>query len=331
MTGIFESILEWIYGIVNNYGLAVIIFTRLVRLILLPLDFKSRKSMHAMQKVTPKVQALQEKYKDDRDKLNQKTMELYRKEKVSPASGCLPLIIQMVVLFVMFGAMRNIAAQKTGEMLFGLMNQLGEAGTIEGVGPIATEGFLWIKNIFQPDNFGSPILPTFAEAQTAIETAGYAMPTFEGLETLYNNYRGAMYGTGQFTYIRILFFNITFPNSFDALLNYANGLFILPIFAALSQIIMTRIGVKKTGKGGTFSGEPKKQQPDPQQNPMNSGFMKWFFPIFSLYICAGYNAAFAVYWAAANIIAIVQQFVLNKYFEHKDKLAEAANPDTDDI
>ena len=331
MTGFFENILEWIYGIVNNYGLAVIIFTLLVRLILLPLDFKSRKGMRAMQKVTPKVQALQEKYKDDRDKLNQKTMELYKKEKVSPTSGCLPLILQMVVLFVMFAAMRNIAAQKTGEMLFGLMNQLGEAGTIEGVGPIATEGFLWIKNIFQPDNFGSPILPTFAEATSAIETAGYAMPAYEGLEALYNSYRGAMYGTGQFTYVKILFITITFPNSIDALLNYSNGLFILPLFAGISQILMTRIGVKGGGqKGMTHSGEPK-NQPDPQQNPMNSGFMKWFFPIFSLYICAGYNAAFAVYWAAANIIAIIQQFVLNKYFDYKDKQAAAANPDTDDI
>ena len=323
MTGIFESILEWIYGIVNNYGLAVIIFTLLVRLLLLPLDFKSRKGMRAMQKVTPKVQALQEKYKDDREKLNQKTMELYKKEKVSPTSGCLPLILQMVVLFIMFGAMRNIAAEKTGEMLYGLMNKLGEAGSIEGVGPIVTEGFLWIKNIFQPDNFGSPILPTFAEAKTAIETAGYAMPAFEGLEDLYNNYRGAMYGTGQFTYVRILFFNITFPNSIDALLNYANGLFILPLFAGLSQILMTKVNSAQQ-KGMT-------KEMAQQTNAMNSGFMKWFFPIFSLYICAGYNAAFAVYWAAANIIAIVQQIVLNKYFDYKDKQAEAANPDTDDI
>ena len=323
MTGIFENILEWIYGIVNNYGLAVIIFTVLVRLILLPLDFKSRKSMRAMQKVTPKVQALQEKYKDDKEKLNQKTMELYKKEKVSPASGCLPLIIQMVVLFIMFGAMRNIAAEKTGEMLYGLMNRLAENGSIEGIGEMATEGFLWIKNIFQPDNFGSPILPTFAEAKSAIEAVGKTLPEYEGLETLYNTYRGTVYGTGQFSYVRILFFNITFPNSIDALLNYANGLFILPLFAGLSQILMTRI---TSGQQKGMSKEVAQQT-----NAMNSGFMKWFFPIFSLYICAGYNAAFAVYWAAANIIAIVQQFVLNKYFDHKDKLAEAEKPDTDDI
>lgn len=320
MTGIFESILNGIYNLIGNYGWSVIIFTLLVRLVLLPLDFKSRKGMRAMTKVQPKVQALQAKYKNDQEKLNQKTMELYKKEKVSPMSGCLPLILQMVVLFVMFGAMRNIAADKTGEMLYGLMNQLGEAGTHVGIGEIATEPFLWIKNIFQPDSFGAPILPNFAEATTAIEAAGYTMPSFEGLETLYNNYRGTVYGTGQFTSLRILFINLTFPNSFEALTNYANGLFILPIFAALSQILMTMI-TNKQQKGMAAN----------QNNAMNGAFMKWFFPIFSLYICAGYNAAFAVYWAAANIIAIVQQTLLNIYFDRKDKQEAANEINIDDI
>jgi len=320
MTGIFESILNGIYNLIGNYGWSVIIFTLLVRLVLLPLDFKSRKGMRAMTKVQPKVQALQEKYKNDQEKLNQKTMELYKKEKVSPMAGCLPLILQMVVLFVMFGAMRNIAADKTGEMLYGLMNQLGEAGTHVGIGEIVTEPFLWIKNIFQPDSFGAPILPNFAEATNAIETAGYTMPSFEGLETLYNNYRGTVYGTGQFTSLKILFINLTFPNSFEALVNYANGLFILPIFAALSQILMTMI-TNKQQKGLAAN----------QNNAMNGAFMKWFFPIFSLYICAGYNAAFAVYWAAANIIAIVQQTLLNIYFDRKDKQEAANEINIDDI
>lgn len=323
MTGIFESILNWIYSLIGNYGWSVIVFTLLVRLVLLPLDFKSRKSMRAMTKVQPKLQALQKKYANDRDKLNQKTMELYKKEKVSPTAGCLPLILQMAVLFIMFAAMRNIAAQKTGEMLYGLMNRLAESGTWEGIGKIHTEGFLWIKNIFQPDSFGAPVLPTFSEAASYIKSAGFAMPDLENLEALYSAYRANVYGTGQFYAMKILFINFTYPNSFESLINYANGLFILPIFAAVSQLIMTKVS----------SMQQKGASADMQQqaNAMNSGFMKWFFPIFSLYICAGYNAAFAVYWAAANIIAIVQQIVLNLYFDHKDKLAEAEQSVTDDI
>lgn len=322
MTGVFESILNWIYGLIGNYGWSVIVFTLLVRLLLLPLDFKSRKSMRAMTRVQPKLQALQKKYANDRDKLNQKTMELYKKEKVSPTAGCLPMILQMAVLFIMFAAMRNIAAEKTGEMLYGLMNRLAENGSWEGIGRISTESFLWIKNIFQPDSFGAPVLPTFSEAVSYIEKAGFALPDIENLEALYSAYRGNVYGTGQFYSMKILFINFTYPNSFESLINYANGLFILPIFAAVSQLIMTRLS----------SAQQKNVSADAQQaNAMNSGFMKWFFPIFSLYICAGYNAAFAVYWAAANIIAIVQQIVLNMYFDHKDKLAEAEQSVSDDI
>ena len=82
MTGIFESVIDSLYGIIGNYGWTVVLFTLLVRLVLLPLDFKSRKSMRAMSKVQPKVQELQKKYANDKEKLNQKTMELYKKEKV---------------------------------------------------------------------------------------------------------------------------------------------------------------------------------------------------------------------------------------------------------
>ena len=62
---------------------------------------------------------------------------------------------------------------------------------------------------------------------------------------------------------------------------------------------------------------------------MNNGFMKWFFPLFSLWICAGYNAAFAIYWMAANVIMIVQQVAVNAYFDHKDRRAEAAAKDAE--
>ena len=323
IVGFFESVLNWIYNLIGSYGWSVVLFTLLVRLVLLPLDIKSRKGMRAMSKVQPKVAELQKKYANDRDKLNQKTMELYKKEKVSPASGCLPLILQMVVLFIMFGAMRNIAAEKTGEMLFGLMNTIIDNNGIEGLGKLETiEPFLWIKNIFQPDSIGAPILPNYETAIAAIKTAGKQVVVPEGfdLATAYETYRGTIYGTGQFTYIRILFFNITFPNSINALLNYANGLFILPVFAAVSQLLMTKLS----------TAQQKNTAGAAQPNGMNSGFMKWFFPIFSLYICAGYNAAFAVYWGMANIIAIVQQFLLNLYFDHKDKLEEAQAAESGD-
>ena len=87
MTGFFINLLNWINNLVGNYGWSIVLFTLVIRLVLLPLDIKSKKSMRAVSKIQPKLQALQKKYANDKEKLNQKTMELYRKEHVSPTAG----------------------------------------------------------------------------------------------------------------------------------------------------------------------------------------------------------------------------------------------------
>ena len=88
--------------------------------------------------------------------------------------------------------------------------------------------------------------------------------------------------------------------------NY-NGYFLLPILSAVSQFAMTAITPQQpTAQQGQQSG----------QGTMN--FMKWFFPLFSLYICASYNGAFALYWVTANLIMMVQTWGINKYLDAKD-------------
>ena len=97
MTSFFMNVLNWINSWVGNYGWSVVIFTLIVRLALLPLDIKSKKGMRAQQKIQPKLQALQKKYANDKEKLNQKTMELYKKEHVSMTAGCLPMLISLPI------------------------------------------------------------------------------------------------------------------------------------------------------------------------------------------------------------------------------------------
>ena len=94
--------LYWIYGGVNNYGLAIIIFTILVRAAMMPLTLKQYKSTAGMQKLQPLLQELQRKYANDKEKLNQETMKLYQEHKINPAGGCLPLLIQMPILFALW-------------------------------------------------------------------------------------------------------------------------------------------------------------------------------------------------------------------------------------
>ncbi|WP_025270748.1 membrane protein insertase YidC [Hippea sp. KM1] len=100
-------VLNWLYSIFGNYGVAIIVLTFLIRLIFYPLSFKSYKSMKEMAKLQPKLKELQAKYKGKPDQLNKATMELYRKHKVNPFGGCLPIIIQIPVFFALYNVLLN--------------------------------------------------------------------------------------------------------------------------------------------------------------------------------------------------------------------------------
>jgi YidC/Oxa1 family membrane protein insertase len=95
-------LLDYIHVIVKNWGVAIILATFLLKLLFYPLSEKAGRSMAKMRELTPRMKALQETYKDDRSKLGQATMELYRSEKVNPLAGCLPMLIQMPVFLAFY-------------------------------------------------------------------------------------------------------------------------------------------------------------------------------------------------------------------------------------
>ena len=320
MSGLFQSILEWIYRWVGNYGWSVVVFTLLIRMVMLPFDIKSKKSMRAMNKIQPKVALLQKKYANDKEKLNLKLNELYRKEHVSPMASCLPMLITLPILWFMFAAMRNMANEHTIQMILGI----AETGEVP-----AMQSWLWIKNVFQPDSFMSTILPKVGDTlKTIVPVSGSAILTEANIEAARNflateQYAAiaAQYGANAFTSIQLnlVLFRplLTLPTSFASLFQYANGLFILPVLAAVSQFLMTKF----TNGNNIKKDENVPEEQQAAANAMNSGFMKWFFPLFSLWICAGYNAAFAIYWMAANVIQVVQQIIVNWYFDRQDRKA----------
>lgn len=100
-------------GIGTNFawGLAIIVLTLLVRLLMHPLTSKQMKSMEKMQKLQPQLKVLQEKYADDKDELNRQTMALYQENKINPASGCLPLIIQLPIFILLYGVLYDLTKQ----------------------------------------------------------------------------------------------------------------------------------------------------------------------------------------------------------------------------
>ena len=136
-------------GIGTNFawGLAIIALTLLVRLLMHPLTAKQMESMQRMQKLKPMLDVLQEKYGDDKDKLNQETMALYKEHKVNPASGCLPLIIQLPIFILLYGVLYDLTK---------------------------TEAFTNVT--FLGVNLGGSVLTTVAEALKLVDESGVRIP-----------------------------------------------------------------------------------------------------------------------------------------------------------
>ncbi|MCK8060851.1 MULTISPECIES: YidC/Oxa1 family membrane protein insertase [unclassified Fusibacter] len=137
-----KSSIGWLLGQIftftNHYALSIILLTIIVKFVILPLTLAQMKSQKSMSEVQPKIQELQKKYKDDKETLNQKTLELYKEHKVNPLAGCLPLIIQMPIIFALFTVLREPT-----QYVFGGNESLALEAT--------SQVFLWIKNFAEPD------------------------------------------------------------------------------------------------------------------------------------------------------------------------------------
>ena len=154
------SIINWLYGVtatmgVPSYALAIIILTVLIKVVLFPLTQKQMTSMKKMQAIQPKIKEMQEKYKKkDPQKLQQKTMELYKEHNVNPMAGCLPILVQMPILIALFRALSN------KEFPF--------------IDP-SHAGFFWIDKLTHVDPFY--ILPVLAAVTTYMQTSLTTSPT----------------------------------------------------------------------------------------------------------------------------------------------------------
>ena len=142
-------LLSFLYDFIQNYGITLLVFTLIVKVLLYPLYAKQVKSSVKMSELQPKMKEIQKKYAGDKQMMNMKMMEFYKEEKFNPASGCLPALIQMPIIFGLFALLRTpMMFIKGDEML------------------IAThESFLWITDLSQPDPW---ILPVAAAVTTFI-------------------------------------------------------------------------------------------------------------------------------------------------------------------
>ena len=322
LNSLLLSIMRALHMVINNYALTIIVFTLLIKLVVMPLNLKSRRSTMRMSSVQPKMQALQEKYKDDQEKLNQKLQELYRKEGVSPMGGCLPMIISMVILFAMFYALRTFAnEQLVKQFLTFYHNPEIDPTTL-------TDSFFWIRNLWMPDSPFATYLPDvqslrlvdyrvwndvsaqltasgvipqalqFADANAITAYINDVVAPFIASD-VYAPFVAPVAGLGNLSILGLIRFTI-YQNG--------NGWFVLPILSVATQLLMQKLTMK-------------------QMDPTQAGSQKtmlYVMTFMSLYFCAIYNSAFALYWVVSNIYAIVEQIAFNKYFEQQDRKAAKA-------
>lgn len=104
---LFGYVLNFLYQLIHNYGLAIILFSIVLKVVMLPISIKQQKTMKKSAKIQAKMREIQDKYKNNPEKLNQETIELYKREKMSPFSGCLSAIIQIILLFAVFYLVRS--------------------------------------------------------------------------------------------------------------------------------------------------------------------------------------------------------------------------------
>ena len=285
MNEFLKSILDGINSVVGNYGWTIVVFSLLLRLVIFPFDYKSRVSMRKTTKIQPQMNALQKKYANDKDTLNRKMSELYKKEKINPLSSCLPMLLTMPILFAVWAALRMMANEQMVQQVFDIL---------QGKEPVM-ESWLWVKNLWMPDSPFSAAWPDlnslrmvtsdiWQNAYNTLVANGANLPATITYDFSDANLQATIQAI--YTYMEQMpeYVKATsnLPGwSFNLLIaqldlkTMYNGFFILPLLAAGTQFLMN--AMQPTQATGDAN----------QQAQANSNFMKWFFPLFSLFVCSG--------------------------------------------
>lgn len=261
-------VLSFIYFTTHSYGLAIILFTIVIKLILLPLAIKQQKSMADMQKIQPLISDLQKKYKNDKEKLNQEMMKIYQEHKVNPAGGCLPLLIQMPIIFglyrVIYQPLTYILNLTKNDML-NIIKQLGLA---------VNENQISQKEIYIAEQMRINF-----DKLANIDVLKHVRPI-------------------DFSFLHIINLADT-PN-----MNQFSLLWLIPLLAALT----TYLSSKLTSAASAASSQQNAQAAQMQKSMMT------VFPIMTAFISFSLPAGVGIYWVVNNLITMVQQMFLNKYF-----------------
>jgi len=290
----FGFVLNLLYQLTSSYGLALILFTVVVKLVMLPLTAKSKKSMMQMSRLTPRVELLKRKYKDDPQKQAAAMRELYKEENVSMGGGCLWSLIPLLILIPLYSVVRQ-------PIIYMLGQSADAAAKIVEVVKTQMPDLFTQSNAYYSQMIAAPLIPQFAEQIKAVlpEISDAAL---EGVK---------------FTFLGVDLAAVPQFNVFAwKAFTWANiGAFLIPVLSASSQLISSLIAQKMNNSVITDSrGLMDKEAAKNSETNKNSKTMLYMMPIVSLWIGFTVPAALSLYWLAQGIISAVVDMILTKKY-----------------
>ena len=287
----FGYLLDLLYQFTTNYGVALILFAILIKLVLLPASIKSKKSSMKMSRIQPRVQALQQKYAGDQQKQNEAIQALYKEEGVSMGGGCLWSFLPLFIMFPLYAVVR----QPITYMLHETAEVAAQAVAVIKEAVPAAFG----KNEFYNEMVAAPLLPQFAEELKGI----VANPgTLEGLNF---NFLGVNLGS-------VPNWKVWKWEVFD----WATiGLFLLPLVSTGIQFLSMFISQKQNNSLVTNEkGLQDEEMAKKSQANQSTQTMLCMMPLMSLWIGFTVPGALSIYWAIQGLISTVQDQILTKHF-----------------
>ena len=287
----FGYLLDWLYQFTTNYGLSLIIFAIIIKLVLLPASIKSKKSSMKMSRLSPRVQAIQEKYAGDQQKQNEAVQALYREEGVSMGGGCLWSFLPLFILFPLYAVVR----QPITYMLHETVEVAAQVvAVIKDAVPAA-----FGKNEFYNEMIAASRIPEFAEELKGI----VANPrTLEGLNF---NFLGINLGLQ--------------PNwkiwTWETYNWSTIGLFLLPLASTGVQFLSMFVAQKQNNSVVTNEkGLQDEEMAKKSQANQSTQTMLYMMPLMTLWIGFTVPGALSIYWLIQGVIATVQDAILTKHF-----------------
>ena len=287
----FAWLVRLFYNLTNSYGVALILFTLVIKLIMLPFQMKSKKSMMRMSRVSGQMQELQKRYAKNQAKLQEEMQKLYEEEGVNPMSGCLWSLIPFPILIALYSIIRQPITH------FMMLSK----DVLQTVVQSAADAGVNLTNIVMMDKAtGTPALKdglyqlaSYGQINLVKAVQEMGLSTPEGWFDMNYNFLGLDLTATPWEYVK----NFTFTWA-------VIGVILIPILAGLSQFVFSKLTMKTQPQADAGGGASMKS-------------MMYMMPLMSVYIAFIMPAALGVYWIAQNVFSLIQEAILNKTFSAK--------------